>query len=106
MATYPSTPGFKVRGFPDPSPSQDAAIAMAGRAPTLRSWIVRRMSHTGGTWTPDEMARELSVTPLSTRPRFTELRNMGRIERTGERRPSSNGHTQWVYRLVTNQEDA
>ena len=46
------------------------------------------------------MAGHLDVSLFAIRPRFTELRAMGRIERTSERRPSGNGHPQWVYRLT------
>lgn len=99
-ASHPSSPGFRARGFPDPSPSQDPAIAMVERGPTLRSWIVRRMAGTIGTWTPDEMARELGLSVLAVRPRYSELHQTGRIERTEERRPSGNGHAQCVHRLA------
>lgn len=97
---YPDAPGFKVRGFPEPSTSQDAAIAMVEKAPRLRVMILSAMVSTTCDWTADEMAAFLGLSVLSIRPRFTELQELRRIERTGQRRPSSTGHDQWVYRLV------
>lgn len=97
---YPDAPGFKVRGFPEPSTSQDAAIAMVEKAPRLRVMILSAMASTTCDWTADEMAAFLGLSVLSVRPRFTELQELRRIERTGQRRPSSTGHDQWVYRLV------
>lgn len=99
---YPEAPGFKLRGFPEPSTSQDVAIAMQDRAATLRATILEVMrDDPGADWTPDEMAERLHVNLLSIRPRFTELSDptIALIVRTGARRPSSTGHAQGVYRL-------
>lgn len=97
---YPDAPGFKARGFPEPSPSQDAAIMMVKHVRRLRVMILSAMGSHDIDWTPDEMADWLGLSVLTVRPRFTELHGLRRIERTGERRPSISGHAQWVYRLA------
>lgn len=91
--TYPNHPGAKVGGT-----SQDAADAMAEYAPTLRErcWeLIQRQEIT-----TDEAADLLNVSVLAVRPRFSELRTLGRIEQTGARRTNASGMTASVWRVV------
>jgi predicted ArsR family transcriptional regulator len=93
ISTYPEYPGAKVAGT-----SQDAAEAMAEHAPTLRERILFLIGFEGPA-TTDEMAERLNVSVLAVRPRFSELRTMGKIEQTGERRTNASGMTANVWRI-------
>ncbi len=44
-----------------------------------------------GNMTPDELAEKIGRTVLYTRPRCSELRAMGYLYPTGEKRPNSSG---------------
>jgi len=95
--TYPEHPGAKVSGT-----SQDAADNMAEIAPTLRDQVLWLVFLSGGI-TTDEAADRLNVSVLSVRPRFSELRMMGKIEQTGERRTNTSGMTANVWRIKPEQ---
>ena len=86
-------------GFKEPTTSRDAAqkIEASGRATTLRERVVEFFA-AGRTGTADEVALWLDESPLSIRPRVTELYLLRLIERTGERRKSSVGRPSHVYR--------
>lgn len=94
MTQYPHSAGWK-----ENTTSRDAAEAIeaTGRAPNLRRAVLTFFT-LGGTGTPDEVAEALKESPLSIRPRITELYQLGKIERTGERRKSSVGRPSHVYR--------
>jgi hypothetical protein len=111
METYPNRAGFT-----DPTTSKDAADAVegSGKAQTLRDEVMRVLRVNERTLrnqyftayslpnyglTADEIAAELGESPFSIRPRVTELAQRGLIERTGERRKSSNGRMSHVWRL-------
>ena len=93
---YPEVAGAKERG----GTSEDAAteIEDSGRAATLRSDVLLLLSK--GNYTADECAALLEKDILSIRPRLTELFKQDRIEKTGERRPSSRGKSSVVWRKV------
>ena len=95
--TYPEHPGAKVAGT-----SQDAADNMDEIAPTLRDQVLRLVFLSGGI-TTDEVADRLNVSVLAVRPRFSELRTMGKIEQTGERRINASGMTANVWRIKPEQ---
>lgn len=94
MSSYPTTAGFK-----DTTTSKDAAdkLEASGRARTLRD-KVETFFLAGNRATADEVASALFESPLAIRPRVSELFKKGVIERTGERRRSSNGNSSHVYR--------
>lgn len=94
MTDYPNTAGFK-----DATTSKDAADSLeaSGRARTLRDKVATFFL-AGNRATSDEVADALHESPLAIRPRVSELYKKGLIERTGERRRSSNGHSSHVYR--------
>jgi predicted ArsR family transcriptional regulator len=50
--------------------------------------------------TADEIATELGESVLSVRPRVSELRALGEIEETGERRVNESGRRAIVWRTV------
>ena len=94
IASYPEHPGAKVSGT-----SQDAAYAMAEHAPTWRERCLELIEQRGDL-TTDEAAEILQVNILAVRPRFSELRTMGKIEHTGARRTNESGMTANVWRAV------
>ena len=72
--------------------SEDAAESQASRAEQLRERALRAYRDAGARGlTADECARVLGATVLAVRPRVTELRQLGWITRTGERRRNESG---------------
>jgi len=85
--TYPDSPGWKAQDT-----SRDAAQAVDGRADTLRRRIMAVLMLNRKAYTADEIAELLNESPLSIRPRFSELYAQGAIWDTGVRRQNSSGH--------------
>ena len=83
---YPDAPGFKEHGT-----SHDAARRMEPRAGTLRELAYATLRERSGGLTADEVAAIMGETVLAIRPRLTELKLAGRIERTGQRRKNVSG---------------
>ena len=92
---YPHVPSAKVNGT-----SEDAARSMDSKAGTLRAKVLSYMMiypHDASGWTADEMADEMGETVLSIRPRFSELKALGKIHDTGTRRKNSSGRSAVVW---------
>ena len=89
-----------IAGFTEPTTSKAAATAIErkGKAATLRTKVLTALE----LWnlTADEAAERLGESVLSIRPRVTELAAQGKIEKTGQRRPSSTGAPSHVWRKV------
>ena len=94
LAEYPLHPAAKVAGT-----SQDAANEMHEHAPTLREQVLTLFRNLDSRVTTDEAADFLNKSVLAIRPRFSELRRMGMIEPTGERRQNASGLYANVWRL-------
>lgn len=92
---YPNAPGYKVSG-----PSEMAARAVATPAKILLWKVKACLSEMRGGATADEIAAELGASPLSVRPRVSELNRLGLIEKTEQRRKNASGMTATVWRLV------
>ncbi len=90
---YPRTPGYK-----RPGTSSDAAAAMGSRAVTLRARVLQVL--VTGPATADEVAGVLGESVLAVRPRFSELRKLGRIVETDERHENKSGKSAVVWRLA------
>ena len=88
---YPNYPGSKVDGA-----SQDAANGIADHAETLRVRVDNLLSTLLGL-TADECAEQLGSEIWSVRPRLSELRRMGRIVETDQRRKNKSGMTATVW---------
>ena len=72
--------------------SEDAAESQASRAEQLRERALTAYRDAGQRGlTADECARVIGATVLAVRPRVTELRQLGWITRTGERRQNDSG---------------
>lgn len=68
-----------------------------GRAQHLRETVLAALKQVGPK-TADELADYLNESPLSIRPRFSELNKLGAIVDTGERRRNRSGNTAKVWR--------
>lgn len=95
LFTYPHHAGFK-----DITTSREAAEAIeaTGRAGTLAHYVLCQY-RSGLELTADEVADRLEESPLSIRPRVSQLFKVGLIERTGARRMAAGGRPSHVYRL-------
>lgn len=92
LFNYPLQPGFK-----DTDTSKAAAQAMKPTAATLRSQCLRCLAF--GDYTADEVALDfLRESVLSIRPRFSELKRLGKIEDTGQRRRNASGKSAIVWK--------
>jgi hypothetical protein len=94
-SAYPHRPGFKAHGA-----AQDAARRLSEDASRLRIAVLDELR----TWpqgrTADELAKLLQRSPLSVRPRLSELKAMAKIVATGERRRNESGMTATVWRAA------
>jgi hypothetical protein len=85
---YPAFPGHR-KGS---DTSREAAEKIAPVASTLRGRVARLFKENfPGSFTADEAAKALNLSPFAIRPRVTELAAAGLLEKTGERR--SNPHS-------------
>lgn len=91
MQTYPIDPGYT-----EATTSLDAAVSMSIRAETLRKRILAVLIYRP--MTSDESAEAIGESVLAVRPRLTELRRMGLIERTGQKRKNESGLYAHEYR--------
>lgn len=71
--------------------SIDAASLRAGVLQYLLRW---------GPRTADEIAHGLQIDKLAIRPRCSELKALGKIEDSGERRANQSGKTAAVWRIA------
>lgn len=93
---YPDYPGFKAEGT-----SQEAARKIAVTAGTVRQKVLSFfVACYPRAVTADEVASELGLTVLTTRPRVSELHAAGLIEQVPERRPNESGMTAACWRAT------
>lgn len=92
---YPEIAGVKERGI-------DSASRKAGESVPVRA--LQRVVHADlrrhGDATADECAARLGMDVLTIRPRFSELRKLGQIIPTNQRRPSSRGTASTVWHAL------
>ena len=94
-ASYPDTPGSK-----GTDTSAEAAEVVCPKVATLRADCLAMLMNRGP-MTADECAGHIGVGILSIRPRFSELKRMGRISDTGERRSNYSGRRAIVWEPIT-----
>ncbi|MDE2096837.1 MAG: hypothetical protein KGL39_06280 [Patescibacteria group bacterium] len=85
---YPEFPGYQ-----NQDTSREAAAKIAPKAKTVRDKILAAIREAGEDGlTADQAGEKVGVDPFVSRPRCTELKAMGLIRRSlNKRRPSSNG---------------
>lgn len=88
---YPKQPGFR-----ESTTSRDAAKAVRPRVSALARRIIDLLHYSP--MTPDEVAAAMDISLLTIRPRFSELSNLGLIEKTGDRRANASGLKAYVWR--------
>lgn len=93
VAMYPDFPGYK-----EQSTSKQAAVEAASRAGTLRFQCLAALELYP--MSADQIAYHLDENILSIRPRISELRKMGLIEKTGKRRINDSGKQAIVWRKL------
>lgn len=89
---YPHSPAYRV--------GSDTSFAAAESvdAKTLQRLVLTELRK--GPGTPDEVAQRLGIDKLSIRPRCSELKALGRVIDTGERRKNSNGKSAAVLKAA------
>ena len=92
---YPHNPGYKSQ-----ITSKDAAKKKKQTKKHDQLKVLRALSASPSGLTADEVAGIYGEVFLKYRPRFSELRKLGVIEDTGDRRPSALGNNQIVWRVV------
>jgi predicted ArsR family transcriptional regulator len=88
---YPVEAGFKRTDT-----SREAAERIDAK--TLRAKVLATIN-LHGPLTADEAAARLNMSILSIRPRCTELRELGKLEDSGERRLNASGRKAIVWRI-------
>ena len=97
MSRYPSLPGWK-----EPTTSREAALAIYGPAKNLREQVVTLLQslRPDESLTADQIATRLRRSPLSIRPRVSELRAAGRVEKADGRGRNESGMPASNWRIV------
>jgi hypothetical protein len=94
---YPTVPGFKVDGA-----SREAAEAIKPTARNLRDRVltlVQSLDHDEAI-TADQIASRLQRSPLSVRPRVSELAATGKLVRTSDRGRNESGMSATKWRAA------
>ena len=91
---YPDNPGWK-----GTQTSKDAADQKKETKITDQAMVFVALKNHPDGLTPDEIAAVYGENYIKFRPRCSELKKNGRLEATGERRPSHLGTKQDVLRL-------
>lgn len=91
---YPDVPGAKV-----PGTSQEAAEKVSKRVAYLQGKCLEAL-RTHGPLTADEIADKVGETILSIRPRCSELKRAGKIQKTDARRLNISGCSATVWRVA------
>ena len=95
--TYPEIPGHTAGS----DTSFAAARSMDSASKTLQDDCLQAFGYKGPS-TADEIATYLGKTVLAIRPRVAELRRLGLIQDTGERRTNESGRRAAVWRIGPN----
>lgn len=90
---YPRAPGFKVAGT-----SAEAAAKIAPNVDRLRDAVLAEIKRQPAT--ADEIADRLERDCLAVRPRVSELRRLGKIVATDERRRNRSKCSATVWRVA------
>ncbi len=97
LLTYPDRTGCR-----DHSTSREAAQSMVASAPILHKAVLELLGLYPSGLTVHEAAELAGATVPAIQPRFSELKKLGEIERSGERRKNKSGRSAavWVIKEV------
>ncbi len=95
MSTYPETPGSKGTD----GTSQEAAAFIAPHVTGMRRKVLEAYADAGEA-TALEMVERTGMGRWSLQPRVSELRRMGMLESTGQRRRNPSGQSAAVQRIT------
>jgi predicted ArsR family transcriptional regulator len=97
MSQYPQLPGWK-----EPTTSREAALAISVDAKNLRDRVFKLLQSLAPDedLTADQIAIRLQRSPLSVRPRVSELAAAGKVQRTGNRSKNESGMTAHRWRAT------
>ena len=93
---YPDSPGWR-----DATTRREAAERIAPRAPSLRERVLKLISECPEGVAVHEAALLLKVPVPSLQPRFSELRRLGEIKPSGQRRTNASGMSAHVWSAET-----
>lgn len=99
---YPNVPGWK--GTDTSEAAAEFIKPHCGRLQKLFLEAVRASGERGAT--SDEVAASLEIDHCTARPRATELKRMGLIRDSGERRAFGRSNTRSVVWVVVDQQEA
>lgn len=97
LGRYPYSPGFKDEGT-----RREAALAYAPKAATRRDQVLAGLG--AGPATAEEIGERIGLHWYLTRPRLSELKELGLVIKTGERGRGALGGGVNQWRLTTEQE--
>ncbi len=95
MTQYPLFPGYKATDT-----SQEAAGYMSLKQRPLQKKVLRMLDAWGAS-TADELADRCMASILAVRPRLSELRRLGLVRDSGNRRKNVSGRRAIVWELPT-----
>ena len=92
LFSYPHQPGFRER-----ETSKEAADSMRRTSNRVQELVLGQLARHPGGLTVHEVAELLAMTVASVQPRFSELRVLGKIAASGERRKNASGRRAHVW---------
>jgi len=95
---YPQSPGW--RSGPAEATSRAGALAITGRAKTIRQRILDLIKSTPSGLTSDEIGGQLGISEIQVRPRVAELHGQHEIEQSGQHRRNRTGMRATVWRAA------
>ena len=88
-------------GYHNTDTSYDAALEIEPEAATIRKRIIEHMQTINAPISPDDTADALGLSVLAVRPRFSELRESGRILDSNQRGTNRSGRSCILWKLNT-----
>ena len=88
-------------GYRNTDTSHAAALEIEPKAATIRKKIIEHMRTINAPISPDDTADALGLSVLAVRPRFSELRESGRILDSDQRGTNRSGRSCILWKLNT-----
>jgi hypothetical protein len=87
-------------GYTSPGPSQEAAEVMAPKVEAIRAGIIECLTVNPAGLTADECAEIMGVHWQNVRPRMSEMKAAGKVEKTRLRRTNISNCSATVWRMA------